>query len=111
MLLTGLLLPGRLRLRLSLLLELLLRLLRPFTVRIAVGRRFGQLLHDLGGTELFGRADTQENRARALHRVRPSDIQAVARRVFRPENLAVTVVGALSPTQARKVEKIVRDFR
>jgi predicted Zn-dependent peptidase len=64
-----------------------------------------------GGTELFGRADTQENRARALARVRPSDIQAVARRVFRPENLAVTVVGALSPTQARKVEKIVRDFR
>jgi len=64
-----------------------------------------------GGTELFGRADTQENRARALARVRPSDIQAVARRVFRPENLAVTVVGALSPTQSRKVEKIVRDFR
>jgi len=64
-----------------------------------------------GGTELFGRADTQENRARALARVRPEDIRAVARRVFRPENLAVTVVGALSPTQSRRVEKIVREFR
>ncbi|HEY5091082.1 MAG TPA: insulinase family protein, partial [Polyangia bacterium] len=64
-----------------------------------------------GGTELFGRADTQENRARALGRVRPEDIRAVARRVFRRENLAVTVVGALSPTQSRRVEKIVRGFR
>jgi predicted Zn-dependent peptidase len=64
-----------------------------------------------GGTELFARADTQENRARALARVRPSDIQAVARRVLRPQNLAVTVVGALSPTLSRKVEKIVREFR
>jgi predicted Zn-dependent peptidase len=64
-----------------------------------------------GGTELFGRADTQESRARSLGRVRPEDIRAVARRVFRPERLAVTVVGALSPAQSRKVEKIVREFR
>jgi predicted Zn-dependent peptidase len=64
-----------------------------------------------GGTELFGRADTQESRARALARVRASDIQEVARRVFRPENLAVTVVGSLSPALSRKVEKIVREFR
>src|SRR6202012_5301342 len=52
LLLLRLLFQVRLRLRLSLLLELLLRLFRFFTVRIAVGRRFGQLLHNLGGTEL-----------------------------------------------------------
>src|ERR1700744_3672751 len=50
LLLLRLLFHVRLRLRLSLLLELLLRLF--VTVRIAVGRRFGQLFHRLGGTEL-----------------------------------------------------------
>src|SRR3984957_19295620 len=52
LLLLRLLFQDRLRLRLSLLLELLLRLLRLYAVRFAVGRRFGQLLDNLGGTEL-----------------------------------------------------------
>jgi predicted Zn-dependent peptidase len=64
-----------------------------------------------GGTELFMRADPQEKRAQELARVRPEDIRAVARRVIRPERLSVTTVGALSPSLARKVEKIVREFR
>jgi predicted Zn-dependent peptidase len=64
-----------------------------------------------GGTELFMRADPQEKRAQALARVRPEHIRAVARRVIRPERLSVTSVGALSPKLAKRVEKIVRDFR
>jgi predicted Zn-dependent peptidase len=64
-----------------------------------------------GGTELYTRADPQEKRALALARVRPEDIRAVARRVIRPERLSVTSVGALSPKLARRVEKIVKDFR
>ena len=63
-----------------------------------------------GGTELFCKADTQERRARALARVRPADVRAVARRVLRPEALSVTAVGMLSPALSRKVEKIVREF-
>jgi predicted Zn-dependent peptidase len=64
-----------------------------------------------GGTELYCRADSQEARARALARVRPADIQAVARRVIRPGALSVTAVGMLSPALSRKVEKLVDDFR
>src|SRR6187399_1425222 len=61
-----------------------------------------------GGTELFCKADAQEERARALARVRPEDVRAVARRVLRADRLSVTAVGMLAPTLARKVEKIVR---
>jgi predicted Zn-dependent peptidase len=64
-----------------------------------------------GGTELYCRADSQEARARALARVRPADIPAVARRVIRPGGLSVTAVGMLSPALSRKVEKLVDDFR
>ncbi len=64
-----------------------------------------------GGTELFARAETQEARARALGRVTAEDIQAVARRIFTPENLVATVVGSPSRAVTRKVEKIVRAFR
>jgi predicted Zn-dependent peptidase len=64
-----------------------------------------------GGTELYGKADAQEKRARALARVRPAHVRDVARRVLRPEALSVTAVGLLGHTLARKVEKIVSDFR
>jgi len=64
-----------------------------------------------GGTELYCPADPQEKRARALARVRPSEIRDVARRVLRPERLSVTAVGALGPTLSRKVEKIVVGFQ
>jgi len=57
------------------------------------------------------RADPQEKRARALAGVRPEHIRAVARRVIRPGAAVRDVVGALSPKLARRVEKIVREFR
>ena len=50
-----------------------------------------------------------EARARAGARAAGA-IRDVARRVLRPERLSVTVVGALSPTLSRRVEKIVKGF-
>jgi predicted Zn-dependent peptidase len=64
-----------------------------------------------GGTELFYPPRTQEERAREVDRVRPEHIRHVARRVIRPERLTVAVVGALRPPIARKVARIVREFR
>jgi predicted Zn-dependent peptidase len=64
-----------------------------------------------GGTELFYRPRSQEQRARELERVRPEHLRRVARRLIRPERLNVAVVGSLRPPLARRVSKIVRDFR
>jgi predicted Zn-dependent peptidase len=63
-----------------------------------------------GGTELFYRPRSQEERARELGRVRPEHVRRVARRVIRPDRLNVAVVGSLRPPLARKVAKIVREF-
>jgi predicted Zn-dependent peptidase len=64
-----------------------------------------------GGTELFSRPRSQEQRARELERVRPAHIQRVARRVIRRERLNVAVVGSLGASLSRKVSRIVEDFR
>jgi predicted Zn-dependent peptidase len=64
-----------------------------------------------GGTELFARPRSQDQRAREFDRVRPEHIQRVARRVIRPERLCVVVVGALGKPVARKVAQLVRRFR
>jgi predicted Zn-dependent peptidase len=64
-----------------------------------------------GGTELFYRPRAQEERARELERVRPEHVRRVARRVIRADRLNVAVVGSLRTPLARKVSKIVRDFR
>ncbi len=64
-----------------------------------------------GGTELYARPRSQEQRARELDRVRPEDIRRAARRVIRAERLCVVVVGALDRAVARKVSTIVREFR
>lgn len=64
-----------------------------------------------GGTELFYRPRTHEQRARMMERVTAADIRRVARRVVRPERLTVAAVGSLSPTVRKRVEKIVRGFR
>jgi predicted Zn-dependent peptidase len=63
-----------------------------------------------GGSELYARPRSQEQRARELDRVRPEHIQRVARRVFRPERLCVVVVGALDRAVSRKVSTIVKTF-
>jgi predicted Zn-dependent peptidase len=64
-----------------------------------------------GGSELYVRPRSQEQRARELDRVRPEHIQRVARRVFRPERLCVVVVGALDRAVSRKVSTIVKTFK
>jgi predicted Zn-dependent peptidase len=63
-----------------------------------------------GGTELFYRAHSQEERARQLERVKPADIRRVARRVIKPERLNVAVVGSMGAALSRKVSRIVEDF-
>ncbi|HSZ81768.1 MAG TPA: insulinase family protein, partial [Polyangia bacterium] len=64
-----------------------------------------------GGTELFYRPRSQEQRARELERVRATDIQRVARRVIRRERLNVAVVGSMNASLTKRVSKIVGDFR
>jgi predicted Zn-dependent peptidase len=64
-----------------------------------------------GGTELFYRPQTQEQRARELDRVKPADIRRVAKRVIRRDRLNVAVVGTLGASLTKKVSKIVSDFR
>jgi predicted Zn-dependent peptidase len=64
-----------------------------------------------GGTELFSRPRSQEQRARELDRVRAADVQRVARRVIRRERLNVAVVGSLGRALSGKVSRIVQDFR
>ena len=74
-------------------------------------RRSRRLCGWFGGTELYARPRSQEQRARELDRVRPEDIRRAARRVIRAERLCVVVVGALDREVARKVATIVREFR
>jgi predicted Zn-dependent peptidase len=64
-----------------------------------------------GGTELFYRPRSQEQRAKELARVKPEHIRRVAQRVIRPENLNVAIVGSMDAALTRKVSKIVREFR
>jgi predicted Zn-dependent peptidase len=64
-----------------------------------------------GGTELFYRPRSQEERAKEIDRVRPEHLRRVARRVIRPERLNVAAVGSLRPPLSRRVAKIVKEFR
>jgi predicted Zn-dependent peptidase len=63
-----------------------------------------------GGTELFYRPLSQEQRARQLERVTAADIQRVARRVIRRERLNVAVVGSLGSALSKKVSRMVERF-
>jgi predicted Zn-dependent peptidase len=64
-----------------------------------------------GGTELFYRPRSQEQRLRELEGVRAADIRRVARRVIRRDRLNVAVVGSMSPSLTKKVSRIVNEFR
>jgi predicted Zn-dependent peptidase len=64
-----------------------------------------------GGTELFYRPRSQEERIRQVEEVRPEQIQKAAQRVIRPERLNVVVVGSLTKSIARTVERTVKEFR
>ncbi|HVZ71091.1 MAG TPA: pitrilysin family protein [Polyangia bacterium] len=63
-----------------------------------------------GGTELFYRPRSQEERAKEFDRVKPEHVQRVARRVITRERLNVAVVGSMSASLTKKVSGIVKEF-
>ncbi|MES1172100.1 MAG: pitrilysin family protein [Bacteroidota bacterium] len=64
-----------------------------------------------GGTELFYKPRTHEERVRRFDAVTAEQIQRVARRVLDPRRLTVAAVGTLSPSVARRVRAAIRAFR
>jgi len=56
-----------------------------------------------GFGELFGLARSPEARLRELLAVTTRDVRAIARRLFRPERLALLTVGTLSAAERRKI--------
>jgi predicted Zn-dependent peptidase len=60
-----------------------------------------------GGTELFYRPQTHEERALRMDRIDAADIRAAARRVLTPERLSVTIVGSLRAALLREVREVV----
>lgn len=64
----------------------------------------------LGLGELTGIARTPEERTQRLHAVSRDDVHAVAREVFRAEELALALVGPLSSKRLKALEQSVRGF-
>ena len=63
-----------------------------------------------GGTELFFRPYSHEERVRRMDRVTIEEVRKVARRVLRPDRLTAVAVGALESATARKVQRLLRSF-
>jgi len=63
-----------------------------------------------GGTELFYRPLSLEEKLERVARVTPSTVRDAAQAVFRPERLTVTCVGALSRRLAADVQRVVDRF-
>jgi predicted Zn-dependent peptidase len=63
-----------------------------------------------GGTELFFRPYSHEERVRRMERVTAEEVRRVALRVLRPERLTAVAVGALERSTARKVQRLLRSF-
>jgi predicted Zn-dependent peptidase len=63
-----------------------------------------------GGTELFYRPLTFEEKLERVARVTPSSVRDAAQAVFRPERLTVTCVGGLSRRLAAEVGRVVDKF-
>jgi predicted Zn-dependent peptidase len=63
-----------------------------------------------GGTELFFRPYTHEERVRRMDRVTAEEVREVARRVLRADRLTAVAVGALESDTARKVQRLLRAF-
>jgi predicted Zn-dependent peptidase len=63
-----------------------------------------------GGTELFFRPYSHEERVRRMERVTAEEVRRVAQRVLRPERLTAVAVGALERSTARKVQRQLRAF-
>jgi predicted Zn-dependent peptidase len=60
-----------------------------------------------GGTTLYYDPPTFEQRVASMEAVTPEAIRAVARRILRPDNLALAVVGDLTRPRHNEVKKIV----
>jgi predicted Zn-dependent peptidase len=63
-----------------------------------------------GGTELFYRPLTYEEKLERVAQVTPASVREAARAVFRPERLTVTCVGGLSRKLAAEVARVVDRF-
>jgi predicted Zn-dependent peptidase len=63
-----------------------------------------------GGTELFYRPLTYEEKLERVAKVTPASVREAARAVFRPERLTVTCVGGLSRKLAAEVARVVDRF-
>jgi predicted Zn-dependent peptidase len=63
-----------------------------------------------GGTELFFRPYSHEERVRRMEKVTAEEVRRVARRVLRPDRLTAVAVGALESSDARKVQRLLRRF-
>jgi predicted Zn-dependent peptidase len=64
-----------------------------------------------GGTELFYRPASFEEKVERLRRVTPESVRQVAQKVFRPERLTVACVGLLGDKRVKEVRSIVEAFR
>jgi predicted Zn-dependent peptidase len=63
-----------------------------------------------GGTELFYRPSSFEEKVERLRRVTPESVSAVAQKIFRPERLTVACVGHLTKKREGEVRAIVESF-
>jgi predicted Zn-dependent peptidase len=63
-----------------------------------------------GGTELFFRPYSHEERVRRMEKVTAAEVRRVARRVLRADRLTAVAVGALERATARKVQRLLRSF-
>ncbi len=63
------------------------------------------------GTELFYPPVGFDEKVRRIEAVTPAEVQALARRVFRPERLTVAAVGLLDSGLLAEVRRVVEGFR
>jgi predicted Zn-dependent peptidase len=63
-----------------------------------------------GGTELFFRPYSHEERVRRMERVTAEEVKRVAQRVLRADRLTAVAVGALERPTARKVQRLLSAF-
>lgn len=64
-----------------------------------------------GGTALYYEPPSLDVRRAQMNDIGPDDIVRVARRIVRPERLAVAAVGALSPAQQGEVRDAISSWR
>jgi predicted Zn-dependent peptidase len=63
-----------------------------------------------GGTELFFRPYSHEERVRRMERVTAEEVRKVAQRILRGDRLTAVAVGALERSTAKKIDRQLRAF-